>query len=315
MRYGDKIELVAGAFAGAVLRAGWNRAACPLCEYTEGSPDKKKSLGLDTQTGKWSCFRCGSYGFLRAEHISLLPDMVAFYGLDPSDVFEGITKPRPKPREPVEGIRTLALYEQPGIEMAELDIYREYMTGTGRDPETKQRRRGLPIDVVREAGVAACLRGRCSGRVVVPLPEYDERADRTKWRGWVARYVLGPHERPYMYPKGLNRDAYLYNEPALWVETDTPVLVVEGTMDALALWPDAAAVLGKPMSSQIDKLVAARRPVCVVLDGDAWQEAYALAMRLRLRGQRAGTVKLSPKEDPDEVDRSALFELARRSIQ
>jgi DNA primase len=104
----------------------------------------------------------------------------------------------------------------------------------------------------------------------------------------------------------MQRGEVLYNHTALHVETERPVMVVEGVFDALALWPHAVAVLGKPSHFQVDALASAKRPVAIVLDGDAWQEGYALAMRLRLAGQRAGSVTLPPKTDPDEVDRAWL---------
>jgi DNA primase len=76
--------------------------------------------------------------------------------------------------------------------------------------------------------------------------------------------------------------------------------------DAIALWPDGVAVLGKPSPMQREAMIQARRPVVVCLDGDAWREAYALATLLRVEGQRAGFVRLGPGVDPDEVPRAEL---------
>ena len=106
----------------------------------------------------------------------------------------------------------------------------------------------------------------------------------------------------------------MFNEAALAEVTDEPALVVEGPFDALAYWPQAVAVLGKPTEPQMLTLLRAVRPVVVVLDGDAWQEAEMLAWRLRFEGQRAGWVRLPPMVDPDEVDPAWLREEARRAI-
>jgi DNA primase len=145
--------------------------------------------------------------------------------------------------------------------------------------------------------------------VVVPILSPDG-----EWLGHVGRSWQKDAELPYLYGKGLQRRETLYNAAALNVQTDKPVMVVEGVLDALALWPDAVAVLGKPSEPQIWALADAARPVAVVLDGDAWSEGEALAMTLRLEGQRAGSVRLPPKTDPDEVDRGWLDEEVRRCL-
>jgi DNA primase len=90
--------------------------------------------------------------------------------------------------------------------------------------------------------------------------------------------------------------------------------VVEGVFDALALWPDAVAVLGKPSDQQVDALINAKRPVVIVLDGDAWLEGKWLAARLCLRGKRAGHIRLPPGVDPDEVDRKELEQQAMEAL-
>jgi DNA primase len=110
----------------------------------------------------------------------------------------------------------------------------------------------------------------------------------------------------YCYPRGMNRDGLLYNAPALQEQTARPCYIVEGSLDALALWPDAVAVLGKPLKSQLRILAAAKRPLVVALDGDAWNEGQALAWTLQSLGVRAASVRLPPKTDPDEVPRNWL---------
>jgi hypothetical protein len=176
--------------------------------------------------------------------------------------------------------------------------------------EYLERRRGLARELIEEAGIGACVSGYWSGRIIIPTLAPDTG----EWMWYVGREWFDGGEKPYLYPKG-GRAGVLYNHSALLVETETPVLVVEGCLDALACWPDAVAVLGKPNPSQIDALVATRRPVCVVLDGDAYDDGWALAMKLRLEGQRAGSVRLPPRVDPDEVDAGALWDAVARALE
>ena len=93
------------------------------------------------------------------------------------------------------------------------------------------------------------------------------------WRGWVARACDSRASRKYLNAPGMSLGGVgaLFNEAALAEVTDEPALVVEGPFDALAYWPQAVAVLGKPTEPQMLTLLRAVRPVVVVLDGDAWQ--------------------------------------------
>jgi DNA primase len=110
------------------------------------------------------------------------------------------------------------------------------------------------------------------------------------------------------------RGEIVYNVRAAWLG-EAPLFIVEGAFDALALWPDGLALLGKPSPPQIELLVECSRPVVVVLDGDAWEEGWALAQRIRFRGKRAGSIRLPPCTDPDEVPRQWLDEEAERCLR
>ena len=57
----------------------------------------------------------------------------------------------------------------------------------------------------------------------------------------------------------------------------------------------------------LEAMKQAKRPIAIVPDGDAWQDGWILAARLRFLGLRAGYVRLPPKMDPDEVDRDWLL--------
>ena len=65
---------------------------------------------------------------------------------------------------------------------------------------------------------------------------------------------------------------------------------------------------------QVEALKLAKRPVAIMLDGDAWEESWILAARLRFEGCRAGFVKLPPRTDPDEVPLDWARNEARRCI-
>lgn len=271
----DYAALVAQALQDGRPSGRWMRCTCPICPIKLGKVDRRRSLGVLVAERVYNCFRCGARGWLGD-----LPEGVSFPDapvVDPAEAEEA--------RRPPQGF--WPVQDQASV----LEPARAYL-----------RSRGLPESLWHEAGIGACTEGFYAGRVVVPIRDDDGRS----WLGWVGRAWTKKAQVPYLYPKGMPRGVVLYNHAALLLETMEPVLVVEGVFDALALWPHAVALLGKASPWQVNALAASPRPVAVVLDGDASDEGWALAMRLRLEGHRAGNVKLPPRMDPDEVDRGWL---------
>jgi DNA primase len=138
-------------------------------------------------------------------------------------------------------------------------------------------------------------------RIIIPVLD----ADNTTWLGYVGR-TLGKSNLTYMYKRGMFRGEILYNQKQVYIQTEEPLLVVEGTLDVAYVWPNAVATLGTWSEAQVQILREARRPVAVVLDGDAWRKGEALSMKLKLYGVRAGFVRLPPTLDPDDVESSWL---------
>ncbi len=302
----DEWEQVIAAFAGMGNTGGWIRADCPMCEEGSGSPDRRKSLGLNTATGGYNCPRCGSKGRIPDDLLDEIPY------LPPTAAAAPVEKP---PVQLADGYVPLYNVFGEPIQAPQLHAGRDYLTRTGGTPPG----RGLPDATLAEAHMGVVLNGYLRNRIIMPIPNY-QYADpwAAPWRGWVSRDYTGSpwNGKKYLYPKNMDREGLLYNEPALWEETDRPVYVVESILDTLALWPDSVAVLGKPIASQFEKICAACRPVVVALDGDAHDEGAMLAMKIRFTrtDKRVGAVKLPPRTDPGEVPRTALDDAALRSL-
>lgn len=278
---------------------GWLRLNCPLCELRIGKGDKRQSMGLSVTTFRFECYRCGATGRLSK----------------PLDEFSGFevdgaaTMPQ-EVMEPPEGF--YALGEEPGLSAVVLEEARGYLAG---EPSPLFGRPGRPKAMspvlVRESGIGACASGYWGNRIIIPI--FDLTGD---WANFSTR-ILPDYEdgaKKYLYPKGGRRNI-LYNHVALLEETDVPILVVEGCFDALAHWPHAVAVLGKPTHGHIEALSNCPRPVVFALDGDAWEEAWGLTLQLRARGQKAGWVKLAPGVDPDEIPTDVLLQAAQEALE
>lgn len=243
---------------------------CPFCDERKGDPDTKYKLSANpgiahpedpTVKGGWVCWRCDARGWGNLEFLG---------------------KPEAKPPEPdpdLSAPQGFVPFRGNGASLA-LEPYRQYV-----------RRRGV-YEFVEAIGGGACLEGRFEGRVVLP------HVVGGKWAGFTAR-AIDRREPKYLHAKGMDRRRTLWGLE--WVPNDgEAVWLVEGPFDALPLFPYGVAAFGKGVTpEQIEMLAGLGRPVVVALDGDAWAEGRALAMRIALRRHaNVRWAKLPPGKDP-----------------
>jgi hypothetical protein len=287
-----------GDYDDAILRAirnapkhqrGRIRAACPICEEERGKLDRRQALSIDQQTGLWYCWRCATGGKLHdMEGVVLAP------ATPQGELERQIAEARANAARPPQGY--VALGEEP---------YRSALSYA--DARAYANKRFITDDMMVELQIGVTLEGYYANRIIAPILDDDLLF----WSGWIGRDFTGFAEKKYLYPRGMPRGERLYNHGALDVVTDEPVLIVEGFLDVMPYYPDASAVLGKPSRMQRAAMLAAKRPIVFVLDGDAWQESHALHLRLQFDGQRSGSVRLPPKLDPDDLARSHGVEYLR----
>jgi hypothetical protein len=152
-------------------------------------------------------------------------------------------------------------------------------------------------------GAGAVASGRLAGLVIFPVVGEGDA-----WLGWFGRDATGNGRMKHRYSKGMRRADLVWNSAALYAETDAPLFVCEGVLDAAPLWPDGIACLGKPLEGHIELLQGCHRPIVCCLDGDAWEESWMLSLKLKFMGKRSGFIKLAPKQDPNDVPAEWLRE-------
>lgn len=278
------------AYYGGTPGTLWVRATCPFCPTVEGTPDKKRSFGVRRSDGYYHCFRCAIAGFIQNLDAAAPPLKV-----DKTEGPQAISPPpefKLAPADPVSG--SIGWWSAPD------EIIREIL----------QRRKVTPA-TWRDAGVGYCVAGRYGRRIVVPITDPD---DARVWWGFSARTWNPRAKLKYLYAEGMQRGRMLYNGSALRRVTNTPALIVEGVFDALPYWPDAVACLGKPTKDQLPQLLGARRPLVVVLDGDAWRTGKALSLLLQHKRKQAAYIRLPPKTDPNDLDPTELISLAAERV-
>ena len=283
------IEMAQQAAQTARPRAsGWWRAPCPFCAL-EGKGLRDTTFSIQMETGHFHCFRCSTAGALEPDD-----DLIERAEVAKTD----LEKLAEEARRPPPGF----------LELGRGDGLTAWCTTAARKYLAK---RGVAPEVIRRAHIGCVLSGRYEDRIVVPVLVGGE------WRGWIARDFTGKADKKYMNARGPWRGDLIYNAAGLAVATDEPFLLMEGTFDTFPYaLNEAGAFLGKPTPSQMALIaMEARRPVVLVLDGDAWEEGWALARMLRLDGIRAGSVKLPPGLDPDQVDVNWVRNQAHLSLE
>lgn len=258
---------------------GWVRIDCPCC------PDVRRSFGFRPATGGFRCFRCGVNGRLRGDGY-VLPEVA-----DKADDGEE----KPKVEIPYDDF--FPLWVESAVRSETLRPAIDYLRG-----------RGFQMSDIETADMHYAVGGRYAGRAI--LPHKDAFGD---WWGSTSRLLFNPPKDgppKTLYPANMDR-GLMFNQHVLMFETAKPVMLVEGCLDAVWYLPHVVATLGKTTPAHFETLLEACRPVVVCLDGDAWEEGRALAMRLRLRGKEAAFVRLPPTEDPNSVNPNWL----RREVQ
>lgn len=275
------LEAIAGRLPN---QAGWIRANCPFCEWRHTSEDRSVSLGVHV-SGWYVCWRCNFRGRLREplEDIEYTaPEKVERNGPVIFDPPEGYTP----------------LWKGQGKSAFVFGAARGYL-----------HRRGIDDELIEQCQIGACLVGDFGGRVIVPVLSAEG-----DWLWYVGRAWNKSIIRRYHYPQG-EREGVMFNQSALLRETSEPAYVVEGVFDAIPHWPDAVACLGKPNGTQVNAISGARRPVVIALDGDAWEEAWAVSYRVRLAGlKQCAAIRLPPKTDPGDTDFDVLEAMGRAAL-
>lgn len=264
-------DVLAAVAGGRDTGSGYIRVDCPFCAERVFKTDTTQAFWLSSDTGWYGCWRCEVRGRLDGFEDVAAPSKVVV------DAF-------PFP----DGFRTLS--DAQGLSWTPAVRY--------------LRSRGISRDVATEVGIGAtvgdCWPPKYAWRIIVPVI-VDGRD-----RGWVGRSYSGDPDR-YRYPPGMPRGDVMFGEDAVFRDTAEPLLVCEGVFDALAYWPDAVAVLGKPTERQVATLRKASRPLVFAFDRDMRRTSWALAAKLRLHGCQTAWIDFSrDAKDPSALGREGI---------
>ncbi len=167
------------------------------------------------------------------------------------------------------------------------------LTDSYAKPYRKYLKERSLLDQCINIGVLACIDGKYAGRIIIPHILNNE------WHGFAARTIYKKAEPKYLNAPGMDRRHTLFG---YHFKPNGPRYLVEGPLDAVALYPHAVASFGKNVTDeQILLLEDLKEKIIVCLDGDAWEEGYGLYLRLLMRGVNCNWCKLPPGEDPGKL--------------
>lgn len=152
--------------------------------------------------------------------------------------------------------------------------------------------RGLTDNDIIKYGIGYCTTGEYGGRVIIPSYSGSGQLNY-----FVARSYDGNYFK-YKNPD-VSKDIIFFENLINW---NTPIILCEGVFDAMSIRRNAIPILGKNVSTALDKkiLTSPLTDIYIALDNDAKTTALRLAENYLNQGKRVFLIELSDK-DPSEM--------------
>lgn len=172
--------------------------------------------------------------------------------------------------------------------------------------------RGFDCQELLDLNVGYCSRSSrytmIANRIVIPITMNGI------YLGWQARYIgAAPKSVPKYYTApGMRKSSVLYNFDV--AKQQDYIVITEGVMDAWRVGKPGVCLFGKYISKAQTNLLAEnfkQKPVIVLLDNDAQDDAQIVSDKLQREGLRVHNLCIVGYKDPGEMSR----ELIENSIE
>jgi len=173
--------------------------------------------------------------------------------------------------------------EQPKRTFIQVRLPKEYVSfkdaslGLKMTPQYKQafnyiKKRNITDLMVQMYNIGFCYTGHYEHRIIIPSYDSENRLNY-----FIARSYLNDTKMKYKNPE-VDKESLIWNEHL--INWDDPVYIVEGAFDSIFL-PNSIPMLGKFMTQNLfNKLYDNAKKVVIVLDPDAWEDAFRLYHKL-----------------------------------
>lgn len=282
--------------SGKNIGEGWIGVRdCPFCN------DKRFHMGVHVATGAYSCWRCGTHGWIY--------DLVqALLGVDPAEMkrmgkgyftLDANLLPQRKRKTRPDG----TVLEFPKTFQDLTDVYLRYMTERGYDISIAQRYRLRCADLVDNMW---------KFRIIIPFYIDDCLVS------WTGRTII-PNLDP-RYKNLSNKESLidvrttLFNIDALSKKS----ILVEGAFDVFRIGGATAAIIGlEYTNAQIAAIKSKGVEECtIIFDGEAgaYKRANELAKALNMMGIDSSVIRLPEGADPGSLSEEDAAEIRRMCL-
>jgi DNA primase len=242
---------------------------CPVCSHDikgldEG--DGKGNLEINYKRSVYKCWVCAethdTYGSLYK--------LLKKYGNAKQLKKYLLLKPEDDGEQPK---RTFVQVRLP----KEFVPFKDASIGLKMTPHYKQafnylQKRNITDLMIQMYNIGFCYTGHYEHRIIIPSYDSENRLNY-----FIARSYLNNTKMKYKNPE-VDKESLIWNEHL--INWDEPVYIVEGAFDSIFL-PNSIPMLGKFMTQNLfNKLYDNAKKVVIVLDPDAWEDAFRLYHKL-----------------------------------
>jgi len=275
------VNLVSSVIGTGKPTSGTNYSYnCPFCNHY------KPKLEINFQENEeginhWHCWVCNKKG---KKLVSL---------------FKAVSAPDHKIQE-LKNYVKVSYQEEHGVKTEALALPKEYKTlhdastseVTVRQALRYLRERGITPTDIKRYSLGYCESGRYKDMIIIP--SYDENG--------VLNYFVGrnfgPGDIKYKNPQA-SKNIIGFD---LLINWDSPIVLCEGTFDAMAIKRNAIPLLGKTLPEKLMKKIVSSsvKQIFIALDNDALKQAIQYCETLLNHGKEVFLVDLNEK-DPSEL--------------
>jgi DNA primase len=166
--------------------------------------------------------------------------------------------------------------------------------------------RGINSKLIQKYNIKYCDTGMYKNRVIIPSFNIEG-----KFNFFIARSIY-PHKAKYLNPD-IDKNKIIFNE--LFIDWNTPIIIVEGPFDAIKVDYNCIPLLGSSIGNSLikEKILKYKPKIYFMLDNDAYNKQIDMIEKLIEWDIEVNTVKIEQYKDPASMSRDQIFNAIQNS--
>lgn len=274
------------------LKGGEYAYYCPKCNH------HKKKLQVNINSGKSHCWTCnlGAYNIPQLLRKINASHQLIKEALKLSGDYKSYKRDK---EEKTKWNITLPDHFQPLWKKSDDIVYKHAMNYLNS--------RDIGLKEIVRYGIGYCNNGPYANRIIVP--SYDVNG---KLNYYIARDIFPDSKMKYKNPP-CQKNVVIFE---LFVNWNKPLVIVEGSFDAIAVKKNAIPLLGKfPQKELVKRIVTEKvKEIYIALDRDARKDAIKLSELFRGFGIKTYIVDIDEK-DPSDLGFHGFWKIANQATE